>query len=103
MTPAQFRPVPTHDAEARARHGRWLAMFSDSDWARIRALARQTGPTYSPGALTDLEAPLKVSCVAVGQARRHPGEQVGALRDGQVAVLVTEMTASEHEQWRQHA
>jgi hypothetical protein len=75
-------------------------MLSDADWARIRALSRQVNSAFSPAALSDLSAPLRVGVCLAGQERRFSGERVGTLRGGQVAVLIWEMAEREREEWR---
>ncbi len=90
-TPTAFRPSSSiRDPETSARHKRWLAMLSETDWARIRAIARQVNAARVPPTLTDLSAPLRVRACLVGQEARFPGEYVGTLRSGQVAVLISE-------------
>jgi predicted transcriptional regulator len=89
--PSAFRPrAPVSDLETGVRHKRWLAMLSETDWARIRAVARQVNHAHVPAALTDLSAPLRVRMCLVGREARFPGEYVGTLRDGQVVVLISE-------------
>lgn len=89
--PSAFRPRSSvSDLEAGARHKRWLAMLSETDWSRIKAAARQVNPAHGSAALTDLSAPLRVRACLVGHEARFPGEHVGTLRDGQVAVLISE-------------
>jgi predicted transcriptional regulator len=89
-TPSAFRPrAPVTDLEA-TRHKRWLAMLSETDWARIRAVARQVNHAHVPATLMDLSAPLRVRTCLVGHEARFTGEHVGTLRDGQVAVLISE-------------
>jgi hypothetical protein len=65
-------------------------MLSETDWARIRVIARQVNHAHVPAALTDLSAPLRVRACLVGHEARFPGEHVGTLRGGQVAVLISE-------------
>lgn len=90
-SPTAFRPRDAvHDAETSARHKRWLAMLSETDWGRIRAIARQVNHAHVPPALTDLSVPLRVRICPAGQEARFPGEHVGTLRGGQVAVLISE-------------
>ena len=90
-TPAAFRPRDSvRDPETSARHKRWLAMLSETDWARIRAIARQVNHAHVPAPLTDLSAPLRVRACLVGHEARFPGEHVGTLRGGQVALLISE-------------
>jgi predicted transcriptional regulator len=90
-TPSAFRPRESgHDPETSTRHKRWLAMLSETDWARIRAIARQVNHAHVPAALTDLTAPLRVRTCLVGHEARFAGEHVGTLRGGQVAVLMSE-------------
>jgi predicted transcriptional regulator len=89
--PVAFRPRESgRDAEASSRHQRWLAMLSETDWSRIRAIARQVNHAHIPAALTDLSAPLRVRACLVGHEARFSGEHVGTLRGGQVAVLISE-------------
>ena len=89
--PTAFRPRDAvRDPETSARHKRWLAMLSETDWGRIRAIARQVNHAHVPPALTDLTAPLRVRMCPAGQEARFPGEHVGTLRGGQVAVLISE-------------
>lgn len=89
--PVAFRPRDTgRDPETDIRHKRWLAMLSEADWVRIRAIARQVNHAHVPPALTDLSAPLRVRACLVGHEARFPGEHVGTLRSGQVAVLISD-------------
>jgi predicted transcriptional regulator len=90
-TPSAFRPRESgRDPEASARHQRWFAMLSETDWARIRAISRQVNHAHVPAVLTDLTAPLRVRACLAGHEARFPGEHVGTLRGGQVAILVSE-------------
>lgn len=86
--------------DAHTRYKRSLAMLSDADWARIRAMARQVNEVYAPPALGDLSLPLRVGACMTGHERRFSGERVGTLRAGRVAVLVWEMSEREREEWR---
>jgi predicted transcriptional regulator len=89
--PSAFLPrAPVSDLETSNRHKRWLAMLSEADWARIRAVARQVNHAHVPATLTDLSAPLRIRACLVGHEARYPGEHVGTLRGGQVAVLISE-------------
>ena len=85
------RPEEVREAEIRERHKRWIASLSDRDWDRIRALAREVTPQFSPARLDDLDAKgLAVGVCPVGQERWCSGERIGAVRNGEVAVLVWE-------------
>ncbi|HKR89854.1 MAG TPA: hypothetical protein VJS38_16925, partial [Phenylobacterium sp.] len=90
-TPTAFRPRDSvRDPETSTRHKRWLAMLSETDWARIRAIARQVNHAHVPAALADLSVPLRVRACLVGHEARFLGEPVGTLRGGQVSVLISE-------------
>lgn len=94
--PTAFRPTNAPcDPHVRERHQRWRAMLKSVDWTRIRALSRQVNDAFAPAPLTDLSVPLRVSVCTVGQQRRFQGECIGTLRDGRVAVLVSELTDRE--------
>ena len=85
------RPAEVIEAEARERHKRWLALLTEGDWLRIRALAKQVRPGYSPARLDDLDATtLAAGVCAVGDEHLFSGERVGTVRDGTVAVLIWE-------------
>lgn len=85
------RPAEVVAAETRERHREWISRLTDTDWTRIRALARQVVPGFTPARIEDLEAPgLSVGVCAVGDEHLFSGERVGTVRDGTVAMLVWE-------------
>jgi hypothetical protein len=77
--------------ELHARNKTLLAKLSEADWTRIRVMARQVNQAYTPPALTDLSVPVRVTACMAGQERRFPGERVGTVRGGQVALIVSEI------------
>lgn len=90
-TPTAFRPRDAiNDPAISTRHKHWLAMLSEADWARVRAIARQVNHAQVSAAVTGLSAPLRVRACLVGHEARFSGEPVGTLRGGQVAVLISE-------------
>jgi hypothetical protein len=78
-------------SDLHARNRALLAKLSDADWTRIRLMARQVNQAYTPPALTDLSVPVRVAACMAGQEGRFPGEHVGTVRGGQVALLVSEI------------
>ncbi len=90
-TPTAFRPRDAiNDPAISTRHKNWLAMLTEADWARVRAIARQVNHAQVSAAVTGLSAPLRIRACLVGQEARFSGETVGTLRGGQVAVLISE-------------
>ena len=90
-TPTAFRPRDAvGDPAISARHKHWLAMLSDADWARVRAISRQVNHAQVCAPVTGLSAPLRIRVCLVGHEARFPGEHVGTLRSGLVAVLIFE-------------
>jgi hypothetical protein len=67
---------------AAERRKRYIAALSDRDWNRIRALAREVTPGYTPARLDDLDA----KTIAVGVTQPGGESYVSGERIGEIAV-----------------
>lgn len=68
-------------ARRKERNARWVASLSDRDWERLARLA-DTSDGIVPAALADLDAPIRVGVMPLGQS--HSGERFGTLRGMQL-------------------
>lgn len=73
----------------RKRHRLWLSQLTERDWRRIREAAEKVTPMDGGARFDDLDAKgIAVGLCIADHARYFSGERIGAVRNGQVAVLV---------------